>query len=56
LQGRAPGGDVMTYYPGVGFTFLAAVVAFTVAGTALAAAYPAWKASRMRPVEALRAT
>lgn len=56
LQGRSPGGEVMTYYPGVGAAFLAVVVASTVLGTALAAAYPAWKASRLRPVDALRAT
>jgi putative ABC transport system permease protein len=56
FQGHAPGGDVVTYYPGVGAPFLAVVIVFTVLGAALAAAYPAWKASRLRPVEALRAT
>ncbi len=56
VQGHAPGGDPLTYYPGVGVSFLAAVVAFTVVEAALAAVYPAWRAARLRPVEALRAT
>jgi putative ABC transport system permease protein len=57
LQKRAPGGtDLNTYYPHVSGDFLVVVIAFTVLGTALAAVYPAWRASRLRPVEALRAT
>jgi putative ABC transport system permease protein len=50
------GGDPMTFYPGVSVGFLAIVIVFAVLGTALAALYPAWKASRLQPVEALRAT
>lgn len=51
-----PGGDAMTVYPSVDARFIALVIAFAVMGTALAALQPAWKASRLHPVEALRAT
>jgi ABC-type lipoprotein release transport system permease subunit len=36
--------------------FLALVVGFAVLGAVMAALYPAWTASRLRPVDALRAT
>ena len=52
----APGGDSFVLFPHVGAGFIASVMAFTVAGTVLSAVFPAWKASRLRPVEALRAT
>jgi putative ABC transport system permease protein len=53
---RPPGGDVTVIHPYVDPAFLVMVVALAVAGTVVAAFYPAWKASRLRPVEALRAT
>ena len=53
---RPPGGDVSILYPSVTPTFLAIVILFAVVGTLLSALYPAWKASRLRPVDALRAT
>lgn len=53
---RPPGGDVTTIYPYVDFKFLLIVLGFAFLGTVLSALYPAWKASRLRPVEALRAT
>jgi putative ABC transport system permease protein len=52
---QPPGGDVTVIYPRVDGAFLTLVIALTVAGTVAAAFYPAWKASRLRPVEALRA-
>ena len=51
-----PGGDPTVIYPHVGFDFLGIVVGFALGGTILAALYPAWKAARLRPVDALRAT
>jgi putative ABC transport system permease protein len=53
---RQPGGDQMVLRPAVGFHYLLWVIAFAVVGTALAALYPAWKGSHLRPVDALRAT
>ena len=53
---RPPGGDVTTIYPHIDGQFLLIVVGFALAGTMLAALYPAWKAARLRPVDALRAT
>jgi putative ABC transport system permease protein len=55
LTMHPPGGDELVIRPSVSLEFLAAVVGFSVAGTMLAALYPAWKASRLRPAEALRA-
>jgi putative ABC transport system permease protein len=56
VLGGAPGGEQALIYPHVGPFFLAGVMVFTVVGAVLSAVYPAWKASRLRPVEALRAT
>lgn len=56
VTARPVGGDPVTYYPYLPTTFLVIVVGATVVNTLLAALYPAWKASRLRPVEALRAT
>ena len=47
--------EPVTYYPAVSVGFLATVVLLTVLGALAAALYPAWKGSRLRPVEALRA-
>jgi putative ABC transport system permease protein len=55
VSGGAPGADKVLLFPHVGTAFIAGVMAFTVVGTALSALFPAWKASRLRPVEALRA-
>ncbi len=55
IQVSPPGGDPLMIYPFIRFGFIASMIGFAVAGTVLAALYPAWKASRMRPVEALRA-
>jgi putative ABC transport system permease protein len=40
--------------PELSFPVVLMVVGVAVAGAVLAAAWPAWRASRMRPVEALR--
>jgi putative ABC transport system permease protein len=53
---RPPGGELTIIRPNVGFGFLCAVVGFAVVSTVLAALYPARKAARLRPVDALRAT
>ena len=55
IAGGAPGADKVLLFPHVGTAFIAGVMAFTVVGTALSALFPAWKASHLRPVEALRA-
>ncbi|MBL9007424.1 MAG: ABC transporter permease [Myxococcales bacterium] len=52
---RPPGGDVTTIYPHIDLSYLLLVVGFALVGTMLAALYPAWKAARLRPVDALRA-
>jgi putative ABC transport system permease protein len=46
--------EAVTYYPAVTGGFLLTVIALAVLGALLAALYPAWKGSRLRPVEALR--
>ncbi len=48
--------EAVTYYPAVGGRFLLTVIVLAVLGALLAALYPAWKGSRLRPVEALRTT
>lgn len=53
---RPPGGEATIIRPNVGFGFLCAIVGFALISTVLAALYPAWKAARLRPVDALRAT
>lgn len=54
---KAPGtAGTMPMYPRVSPAFLLLVVATAVLGALLAALYPAWRASRMRPADALRAS
>ena len=48
--------EAVTYYQAVGGRFLLTVIVLAVLGALLAALYPAWKGSRLRPVEALRTT
>lgn len=52
---RPPGGDATTIFPQIDGLYLLMVVGFALIGTILAALYPAWKAARLRPVDALRA-
>ncbi len=47
--------EPVTYYPAVSTGFLLTVVLLAVLGALVAALYPAWKGSRLHPVEALRA-
>lgn len=53
---KPPGGDVLWTYPSVDLRFLLIVIGFSVTGAVLSALYPAYKASRLSPVDALRAT
>lgn len=48
--------EPVTYFPAVSVGFLLAVVLLAVLGALAAALYPAWKGSRLHPVEALRTT
>jgi putative ABC transport system permease protein len=51
----APGTKVIKYVvPSVPMELAAAALVASLAGAVLAAVYPAWRASRLRPVEALR--
>ena len=52
---QPPGTKPATLYPFVSFASLSFAIFVSVAGAVLAALYPAFKASRLRPVEALRA-
>jgi putative ABC transport system permease protein len=52
---KPPGGEVMLIRPSVGWAFIGASIAAATVGALLAALYPAWKASRLKPVDALRA-
>ena len=53
---KAPGSaGTMPMHPSVSASFVALIVLAAVAGALAAALYPAWRASRMRPVDALRA-
>ena len=53
---KPPGGDVILIYPNVQFSFLFVVIAFSVVGAVVSAFYPAYRASRLSPTDALRAT
>lgn len=56
LKFHPPGGDLLAIYPSVDAVFFLGVIGFALVGTVLSALYPAWKAARLRPVDALRAT
>lgn len=49
-----PGQPPVLIFPFVSLANIAAVIAATMLGAMVAAAYPAWRASRLRPVEALQ--
>jgi len=53
---RPPGGDVIYTYPHLHVSFLFVVVGFATIGAIVSALYPAYKASRLSPTDALRAT
>lgn len=50
-----PGGDLMTVFPFVPIKFVLTTIGFAVVGTVAAGAFAAWRASKLSPVEALRA-
>ena len=50
-----PGGGRSTLFPEVGIPFVLMTIGVAFAGAVLSALYPAWKSSRLRPVDALRA-
>lgn len=52
---RPPGGEPLVIRPSVNAPFLAIVFGCSVLATMLAGIYPAYKASRLRPADALRA-
>lgn len=54
VRWQAPGGEWLTLRPEVGGGALVAVLLFAIGGTALAGLLPAWRASRLSPIEALR--
>lgn len=56
LRGHLAGGEEIVIYPSVEPDFLCVVILFAVLATLLSGFYPAWKAGRLRPVEALRAS
>lgn len=57
IEASAPGATALyAIYPEMPAWLFAPTIALTLLGTLLAAAGPAWRASRLNPVEALRAT
>jgi putative ABC transport system permease protein len=48
-----PGGIPFRFVPHVAPSYLLGLVALVAAGAVLVSLYPAWRASRLRPVEAL---
>jgi putative ABC transport system permease protein len=53
---KPPGGDIIVVIPSVDARFILTVIGFSLVGAVLSALYPAWKAARLQPVDALRAT
>lgn len=53
LHIKGPAGGPLYLYPSLTLSYSAAIVLAAAVGAALSALYPAWKAARMRPVEAL---
>ncbi len=56
LSFAGPGGGKFYLHPHLTWRYVALIIGLACTGATLAALYPAWKASRMRPIEALSRT